>query len=41
MEFLPDSGHAVPLRIRRDNEQTTSSEKDTGFLKVALAAIKG
>jgi hypothetical protein len=31
VEFLPDSGHAVPPRIRRDNEQTTPPEPHTGF----------
>jgi hypothetical protein len=25
VEFLPDSGHAVP--VRRDNEQTTSPDE--------------
>ena len=42
MEFLPDRGHAVPMRIRRNDEQTTAPEPHTGFkAKVALAAIKG
>ncbi len=31
MEFLPDSGHAVPSRVRRDNEQTTAPEPHTGL----------
>ena len=31
MEFLPDSGHAVPRKIRRDNEQTTPPEPHTGL----------
>ena len=31
MEFLPDSGHAVPSESGETNEQTTAPEPHTGF----------
>ena len=40
MEFLPDSGHAVPGESGT-NEQTTAPEPHTAFKAMALAAIKG
>ena len=41
MEFPPDSGHAVPWRIRRDNERPRRNHTPGFKAKVALAAIKG
>jgi Integrase core domain len=38
VEFLPDSGHAVTHRIRRNHEQTTAPEPQArGFVYLAVA----
>ena len=41
MEFLPDSGHAVPANRERMSRRTRRNHTSAFRPKVALAAVKG